>query len=88
MYDFASYSFDVHITNVLTTLATGGCLCVPQDSDRKARLQPNLINFRANLVDLTPSVAQVLNPEEMPDLKTIMFGGEAVNLRDILPWWG
>ena len=90
LYDFSSYSFDASIMNTYNTLAAGGCLCVPSEADRRSRLQESLVSMRATSVLLTPSVAQslALDPSQMPDLTTIIFGGEAVRARDIEPWWG
>ncbi|KAM4063969.1 AMP-binding enzyme [Hirsutella rhossiliensis] len=43
----------------------------------------------ANVALLTPSVAQLLlSPAQTPELKTILFGGEALRIQDVSPWWG
>ena len=76
--DFASYSFTVAINNVCGALAVGGCLCVPNDQDRKERLSEVMRSFQANIIDLTPSVAQLLTPEEFPLLEILIVGGEAL----------
>ncbi|ETS76399.1 hypothetical protein PFICI_11786 [Pestalotiopsis fici W106-1] len=78
VYDFASYAFDVSWSNCLHTLAAGGCLCVPSDEDRKQNLLESMRNLEANYVDLTPTVAQFLSPLQVPQLKTLNLGGEAL----------
>ncbi|KAJ3498097.1 hypothetical protein NLG97_g1389 [Lecanicillium saksenae] len=88
-FDFASYSFDVAVHNVLTTLAIGGCLCVPSDHDRKTNLNKAILESRATIVNLTATVARLLEPEMLkPHLQTLLLLGEAVNLIDLQKLWG
>lgn len=88
LYDFASYSFDVSIHNMLATLSAGGCLCVPSDMDRKTRLAESMEEMQANYIDLTASVSRLLDPREVPTLGTLTFGGEPVSQDDTERWWG
>ncbi|KAJ4300033.1 hypothetical protein N0V90_005282 [Kalmusia sp. IMI 367209] len=88
VYDFASYSFDVAVLNVFNTLALGGCLCVPSDQERKDNLAESINSFRATLLDITPSLSRLLIPEELPSLKKIILGGEALLQRDADLWRG
>lgn len=88
LYDFASYSFDVAIHNVLATLSAGGCLCVPSDMDRKTRLPESMEEMRTNYVDLTASVSRLLDPRDVPSLRTLTLGGEPVSQDDAERWWG
>ncbi|KIL85933.1 non-ribosomal peptide synthetase [Fusarium avenaceum] len=83
----SSTAFDLSIYNALTTLAAGGCLCVPTDSGRKDDLTASILSLRSNTLTLTPSTAQTLDPEELPDVKTIVFAGEALRVQDAAPWW-
>jgi amino acid adenylation domain-containing protein len=86
--DFSSYSFTTTISNVFGALLLGGCLCVPSEDDRKNKLAEVIRSLQVDIVDLTPSVMQFLDPEEVPDLKVIIFGGEAISPREIGRWWG
>ncbi|KAL6855593.1 NRPS [Amphichorda felina] len=88
IYDFASYSFGASLNNAFIALISGGCLCVPSDNDRKSNMAGSIASLRATAVLLTPSVAESLSPDKVPTLKTLVFGGEAVRLKDIRPWWG
>lgn len=88
VYDFSAYSFDISIYNALTTLVAGGCLCVPKEQDRKSNLAGSINSLRANTISLTPSVARLLSPADLLDLKTMILGGEAIHVGDIEPWWG
>lgn len=87
-YDFSSYSFDASIGIFFTTLVAGGCICVPSEDDRRDNLIQSIVSLNANTVDLTPSVAALLSPDLVPSLKTLILGGEALQIRDVSPWWG
>ncbi|CVL02221.1 uncharacterized protein FMAN_08290 [Fusarium mangiferae] len=86
--DFSSYSFTTTISNVFGALLLGGCLCVPSEDDRRNRLAEVIRSLEVNIVDLTPSVMQFLDPDEVPDLQVIIFGGEAISTREVARWWG
>ncbi|KAK5996305.1 Nonribosomal peptide synthetase dtxS1 [Cladobotryum mycophilum] len=88
VYDFASYSFTDASYNVFMALGVGGCLCVPKDEDRKNRLTESIASLRANIIDVTPSVAQFLTPDDIPTVNLIIFGGENLRMGDVMPWWG
>jgi amino acid adenylation domain-containing protein len=85
---FASYTFDVCIAEIVTTLIHGGCVCVPSDSDRRDNLAQAINNLRANWAFLTPSVAQLLHPGKASSLKTLVLGGEQVSFADWKRWDG
>lgn len=76
IYDFASYSFDVSWANFLNAITSGGCLCIPSEHDRKNRIEDSMRELRANYVEATPSVAELLNPESLPKLDVLVLGGE------------
>ncbi|GCB24116.1 nonribosomal peptide synthetase 12 [Aspergillus awamori] len=87
-YDFSSYGFDASLSHTFTILAAGGCLCVPSEQDRKSNLAQSISSLRANAIGLTPSVARLLNPADIPTLEMILFFGEALSLADVQRWWG
>ncbi|KAL6701464.1 hypothetical protein J3F84DRAFT_399195 [Trichoderma pleuroticola] len=76
IYDFASYSFDVSWANFLNAITSGGCLCIPSEHDRHNRIEDSMRELRANYVEATPSVAELLNPESLPKLDVLVLGGE------------
>jgi len=87
VFDFASYSFDISLSNLLHCLAAGGCMCIPSDVERKhSRLAESMERMRVNLVDLTPSVARTLDPKDVPSLRTLVLGGEVALRSDIERW--
>ncbi|KAL9637232.1 MAG: hypothetical protein Q9164_002318 [Protoblastenia rupestris] len=88
LFDFTSYSFDVAISNIFTVLAAGGCLCIPSDEDRKNNMERSIVSLRANTLDLTPSVARLLSPSRLPQVRSLTLGGEPLRPTDIEQWWG
>ncbi|KAE8855125.1 hypothetical protein PTNB29_09376 [Pyrenophora teres f. teres] len=83
---FASCTFDVSVGEVLTTLMHGGCVCIPSDEERLSEL-PNCVNrYQVNWLYLTSSIALLMKPRDLPSLKTLVVGGEAVHQSVIETW--
>ncbi|KAJ3498765.1 hypothetical protein NLG97_g867 [Lecanicillium saksenae] len=83
--DFASYAFDVAWFNLLHTMATGGCLCVPSDDEKFNDLANCFDKYAITIVFLTPSVVRHLGHRALQNLKTLVLLGEAVLASDIAP---
>lgn len=77
---FSSYSFDVAMSEILTTLIHGGCVCVVSEEDSKARLAEAVCEMNVNVVLLTPGVLETLDPAAVPCLKTVVVGGSSLSL--------
>ena len=84
---FASYTFDNSLEEIFTTLMLGGVVCVPSDHDRFNDLAGAVTRLDANFMDLTPTVATYLNPSDMPSIKKLSLGGEALT-KTVLEVWG
>ncbi|EGU72901.1 hypothetical protein FOXB_16587 [Fusarium oxysporum f. sp. conglutinans Fo5176] len=87
LYDFASYNFDVSISNIFTVLAAGAALCIPTDEERRNNLEGSISASGANALDLTPCVAQLLSPSRLPQVRSLVLGGEALHVSEIRQWW-
>ena len=83
---FASYTFDASVMEILTTLMLGGCVCVPSDETRLNSVATVINEMDVNWTLLTPSFVQVLNPSEVPRLQTLVLGGEAMSQGHISTW--
>ena len=83
---FASYTFDNSLAEIFTTLTRGGCVCVPSDQERLNDLAGVINRLEVTFMDITPTVACFLQPSEVPTLKTIALGGEAVTLKCVEMW--
>ena len=85
---FASYTFDASVMEILSTLIAGGCVCVPSDKERMNDI-PGVINrMGITWTLLTPSVASILRPDSVPSLKVLVTGGEAMSPGHITKWKG
>ncbi|EED20874.1 nonribosomal peptide synthase, putative [Talaromyces stipitatus ATCC 10500] len=82
---FASYSFDVSLLEIMTSLMFGACICVP-DENLSKDIKRCINQFSINWTFLTPSVLKLLDPADVPSLKTLILGGEPLSKGDILKW--
>src|SRR5271170_3914042 len=83
---FAAYTFDVSIGETFTCLMSGGTLCIPHDDERMNDLAGAINRMNVNVAYLTPSVASILQPSDVPGLRTLALGGEAVRAENIYLW--
>lgn len=83
---FSSYIFDVCLIDIFSTLMCGGTVCVPDQDSRTNDLAGVINKFNVNWAALTPSVVRMLQPAEVPNLKTLVLAGEAMSQQDLLTW--
>ncbi|TVY56175.1 Nonribosomal peptide synthetase dtxS1 [Lachnellula cervina] len=86
-FQFSSYAFDAAYGEMLMTLISGGCICIPSDVDRLNNLAESICTLNANTILLTPTVVRLLSPSDVPCLTTLISGGERVT-QDIVGVWG
>ncbi|KAK2767670.1 NRPS [Arachnomyces sp. PD_36] len=82
----ASYSFDVSILEIITALTVGACICVPNERAKSRGIANVINNFHINWAFLTPSVVKLIKPEDVPNLRTLILGGEALSTHDVETW--
>ena len=85
---FASYSFDTSIEEILATLMAGGCICIPSEEERLGDLPGAINRMSVNLAELTTSAASLLTPESVPDLEILRQGGEPMSAALVNRWAG
>lgn len=85
-FQFCSYTFDVSLAEIFTTLVFGGTVCVPSPWGRVNDLANEIRILRANWSFLTPSVARLLEPSEVPSLEILVLGGEEVGNSEVSRW--
>ena len=85
---FASYTFDASVMEILSALIIGACVCVPTDHERMSDIPGVIERMKITWTLLTPSVANILRPESVPSLKTLVTGGEAMSRDHIAKWRG
>ncbi len=86
LLQFSAYTFDISITDIFTTLAFGGTVCVPTEHERLNDLAGAINRMRVNHAALTPTVARFLHPDAVPTLKVLVTGGEAMP-EDVMALW-
>ncbi|KAE8367647.1 hypothetical protein BDV27DRAFT_154792 [Aspergillus caelatus] len=83
---FCSYAFDASIYEIFTTLVCGGCVCVPSASDCTDNLAAFMRHFDVNLAIMAPSVVRLLHPDNVPSLRCLVLGGEALTWEIVNLW--
>ena len=83
---FSSYAFEACILEILTTLFNGGCVCIAPESERLEDIAKTMRELRVNWAFFTPSFIRTISPDQVPDLKTLVLGGEALGSDNIDTW--
>ncbi|PWY91340.1 nonribosomal peptide synthase [Aspergillus sclerotioniger CBS 115572] len=83
---FANYAFDASIQDLANTLSSGGCLCMAPPDRLLSDLTGMIREVGATCAILTPTVADTLQPEEVPTLQTLILGGEPLTDALIARW--
>lgn len=83
---FSSYVFDISVGEIFATLLFGGTLCVPSDDDRVNNLARFINEARVTCAMLTPSVARLIAPAQVPGLRTLLLVGEPPSLENVETW--
>ncbi|KAF5137722.1 Nonribosomal peptide synthetase 8 [Metarhizium anisopliae] len=82
----ASFSFDVSLLEIMTALMHGACICMPSAASMNEGVAKLINKFQITWAFLTPSLVKVIDPRDVPDLKTLILGGEALSKSDIDTW--
>ncbi|KAJ5003988.1 Nonribosomal peptide synthetase 1 [Colletotrichum sp. SAR 10_66] len=83
---FSAHVFDVSVIEIVNALVLGACICIPSDEDRLNNLAGFVTESQANWAFFTPSFARTLDPGDLPSLKTVCMGGEAMTVDNIETW--
>ena len=75
---YSSFTFDACIIEIFSTLTVGSCICIPSDEDRMDNIVKSMTDMRVNWAILTPSVASLIDPTEVPLLEVLCLAGEAL----------
>lgn len=81
-----SYAFDVSLLEALVSLCTGSCLCIPSEEERINDLGPALARYGVTHLHVTPSLSEILDPAELPSVKSIHFVGERITTGLVQKW--
>lgn len=83
---FSNYIFDVSLYDFFVTLHSGGTLCIVPTERLLDDLAGCINELNADHVFLTPTVARLLDPNEVPGLRSMTVGGEQLT-RDVIDTW-
>lgn len=81
-----AFAFDVCVFDHLATLLVGGCLCIPRTSQLQGDLAGAIHELGANYTIITPSMADLLRPEDVPGLRTLALAGEPTTAGLVANW--
>lgn len=82
----SSYAFDSFAVEILTFLASGGCVCIPSHDEVHRDLAGAIQRFQATWLCITPSMLRLLSPEEVPSLQIVVAVGESMLPGQIAQW--
>lgn len=83
---WAAYSFDMSVIDMLMTLVGGCCVCIPSEEMRMNSLPDAMCQMKVSCAVMTPSVARIIKSAVLPDLRTLIFGGEAISRHHLEGW--
>lgn len=82
----ASFTFDVSMLEIMTSLVHGACICIP-DMSLMANGPAYLLNeYRITWTFMTPSLVKLMTPDMVPLLRTLALGGEPLSKVDVETW--
>jgi amino acid adenylation domain-containing protein len=82
----ASFTFDVSILEIITSLISGACVCIPGDADRAKGPAHCIQEFGITWAFLTPSLSKLMAPEMVPNLRFLVLGGEPLTRENVEIW--
>lgn len=85
---FAAHTFDVSLSELFTTLIYGGCVCIPDETNRVNDLAGSVLRLQANVLSLTPSMASTIRPADAPMVRKLILFGEEVKASVLEAWLG
>ncbi|KAF4628898.1 hypothetical protein G7Y89_g9253 [Cudoniella acicularis] len=83
---FAAYTFDASLIEIFPALYSGGCVCVPAQEDRTPAIVDFITSTGATVAFFTPSFLRLLRAKDVPTLRTLVVGGEALTRHAVDEW--
>ncbi|KAL4793121.1 hypothetical protein BDV19DRAFT_400169 [Aspergillus venezuelensis] len=84
---FAQHTFDAVLQDYFTTLVAGGTVCVPSEEDKMSNLAGVMRSMNINFANFTSTVARLLTPETVPNLKLMVLAGEQIQDSVVETWY-
>ncbi|KAI8835767.1 hypothetical protein BJ741DRAFT_199573 [Chytriomyces cf. hyalinus JEL632] len=83
---YASYTFDVSVLDIFLTWSVGACICMASQESLMSNLSKVMADMEIEYADLTVTIANLVRPEDVPSLKSLVIGAETVT-REVLEKW-
>lgn len=82
----SNYVFDVSVMDIFTTLSTGGTLCMAPMDKLLSDMAGCMRDMHVRQAALTPTVASLVQPSEVPSLETLILAGEQLPQTVVNTW--
>lgn len=82
----SNYVFDVSVMDIFTTLSTGGTLCMAPMDKLLSDMAGCMSRLRVRQAALTPTVASLVQPSDVPSLETLILAGEQLPQTVVNTW--
>ena len=83
---FSNYIFDASVLDIFNTLSSGGTLCMAPNERLLSDLVGVINEMKVTHSFFTPTVLRLLNPKDVPTLKSLSVGGEALSAEVLATW--
>ncbi|KAF5543764.1 non-ribosomal peptide synthetase [Fusarium phyllophilum] len=83
---FANYVFDASVQDFFNTLSSGGTLCMAPTDVLLSDIAGCINRMDVRQAIITPTVAKLLNPADVPRFETLIVGGEPLT-SDVVKTW-
>ncbi|KAL4950600.1 hypothetical protein BDW69DRAFT_187197 [Aspergillus filifer] len=74
-FQFVPNTSDIFVQELFGTLMRGGCVCIPMDNSLE-QLSKSINAANANSVCLSPTIASLLRPSDVPKIQNLALFGE------------
>ncbi|KAI0399994.1 hypothetical protein F4802DRAFT_514907 [Xylaria palmicola] len=84
----SSYSVDVSLAEIFTTLVNGGCVCIPSCWEKVSSFTAAAQRMRVNWTYLTPPLSRKIDPDNLPDIAVVCFRATHLDTEVYAQWKG
>ncbi|KAI1299870.1 hypothetical protein F5Y03DRAFT_364987 [Xylaria venustula] len=84
----SSFSVDVSLAEIFTTLVNGGCVCIPSSFERISNFTEAAQRMRVNWTYLTPPLSRKIDPNLLPDMAVVCFRATHLDTEAYSRWAG
>ncbi|KAF2146957.1 uncharacterized protein K452DRAFT_73175 [Aplosporella prunicola CBS 121167] len=83
---FSAYTFDASIFELWSTLTSGGCICQISEEQRMNDVTGAINSLAADTMFMTPTMLSMMDPRDIPGIKTVIAGGETFDPSIFRTW--